>query len=115
LYDSVSEPLNCGVKIEYYDFAPTPAACAACSCSSLDKSDCQNPVATYYSDQNCQTPCGHAPLPTGGVGATCVSPACGTSFTVANATFGACTPSGGDASVKSPFVLRAQACSTPPS
>jgi hypothetical protein len=112
LYDSQSRP-PCSNVVSYYDFAPSPASCAACTCSSLTKDDCQDPVATYYTDSNCGTACGHAPVQTAPnmIMGPCTAPACGgASFTLAAPTFGPCTPDGGKASVATPFVLRASAC-----
>jgi hypothetical protein len=109
LYDGDSMPPGCGTGYDsYYQVATDPAVCAMCTCGRPAGAICQPPEATYYGDSACATACGHQAL----ISASCVTPTCGTSFTVANAVAhgGSCAPSGGMATLSPPFSPAARAC-----
>jgi hypothetical protein len=109
LYDGDSAPPGCGTAYDsYYEISAAPADCAACTCGAPVGAICQPPEATYYGDSACATACGHQAL----VSASCVTPTCGTAFSVANAVAhgGSCTPGGGAPTLSPPFSAAARAC-----
>lgn len=109
LYAAGSTPPGCGNGFEsFYEFGAGPAACSACSCSPPDGGTCGPPGITFYGDGGCLTPCGHQPL----VNMACVPPMCGSSFTIgsSNPTGGGCVPTGGAATLPTPWKLAGVAC-----
>jgi hypothetical protein len=109
LYPATSQPPGCGTGFSsFYEIDGGPASCTSCSCGRPDGSTCSAPVVSFYSDGNCQTPCGQDALVT----KKCVPPTCGGSFMIGNSVpqGGGCPASGGAPTLPPAMVESARAC-----